>query len=455
MRITSVSIQDLFGMSSFTYEIELKTDPPITIIHGPNGSGKTVIFKMITGLFNSNYLIFLKYPFSKFRVEFDDGEHVMVSREYSEKDKEYSFPVINYSKAPKPFIIRIDERFLRRLPPSLRQRLSKESGYFEQLSLFALEENDELYRNTQVARFMEQYADEYFYRQGVEEPSWIKTLSNKLNVRLIDTNRLITRSSGLKERSTRDDAPSVAAIEANSTDLSRRIQSAILKADTQAKTLDRTFPRRVVESVVNQKKGTWRYETIRGKLVELEEKRNRLVEVGLLESGEQESSFQIPEENNNYNDERTLRSVLQIYIRDTDEKLEVYQELAQRIEVFKDIIEEMLRYKKLLINKDGFEVVSDIGRKIPLKELSSGEQHMIVLIYNLLFRTKLKEDELILIDEPEISLHITWQKRFIKNLEKISKLSRFDVIIATHSPAIINGRLDLEVSIQREHNKGK
>ncbi|HEX2619985.1 MAG TPA: AAA family ATPase, partial [Phototrophicaceae bacterium] len=71
MRITKISIQDLFGMPSFTYKIELKTDPPITIIHGPNGSGKTVIFKMIAGLFNSNYFIFWKYPFSEFRVDFD------------------------------------------------------------------------------------------------------------------------------------------------------------------------------------------------------------------------------------------------------------------------------------------------------------------------------------------------------------------------------------------------
>lgn len=454
MRITTISVQDLFGMPSFSYSIVLKTDPPITIIHGPNGSGKTVIFKMIAGLFNSKYFIFWKYPFSEFRVDFDDGEHVVVSREYSEKTQDYSFPVFHYSKNSKSFNLQIDQRFLRQISPSVRRRL-KEGEYFDQLPLFALEEMDAPYRDIQIARFLEQYADEYLYTQRAEEPSWIRALSNKLNVRLIDTNRLITRSSEPKERPTRDDAPNVAAIEANSRDLSRRIQSVILRADTQAKTLDRTFPRRVVESVVAQKKGTWRYGTIRDKLTELEEKRNRLVEVGLLEPDERETGFQIPEENDNYNNERTLRSVLQIYIRDTDEKLEVYQELAQRIEVFKDIIQEMLRHKKLLISKDGFEVVSDIGRTIPLKELSSGEQHMIVLIYNLLFRAKSREDELILIDEPEISLHIAWQKRFVTNLEKISKLSKFDVIIATHSPAIINGRFDLEVSIQSERNKGE
>ncbi|WP_163008234.1 AAA family ATPase, partial [Pseudomonas viridiflava] len=44
---------------------------------------------------------------------------------------------------------------------------------------------------------------------------------------------------------------------------------------------------------------------------------------------------------------------------------------------------------------------------------------------------------LLLIDEPEISLHVGWQKSFISDLQSIQKLVGFDAMIATHSPFIV------------------
>ena len=71
MRITRIIVSELFGNRPLLYEIELNEQPPITILHGPNGSGKTVIFKMIAGLFGSggvNPLVFIHYPFREFKV---------------------------------------------------------------------------------------------------------------------------------------------------------------------------------------------------------------------------------------------------------------------------------------------------------------------------------------------------------------------------------------------------
>jgi predicted ATP-binding protein involved in virulence len=72
-----------------------------------------------------------------------------------------------------------------------------------------------------------------------------------------------------------------------------------------------------------------------------------------------------------------------------------------------------------LINKEqGFVFTSTLtGKQIPLTRLSSGEQHELVLFYELLF--KIQPNSLILIDEPEISLHISWLNKFIKDLEEV------------------------------------
>ncbi len=81
-------------------------------------------------------------------------------------------------------------------------------------------------------------------------------------------------------------------------------------------------------------------------------------------------------------------------------------------------------------------------------QLSSGEQHELVLFYELLFR--LKPDSLVLIDEPEISLHPDWQLQFLDDLKKIIELSPFDALVATHSPLIIGERWDLAVAFEAE-----
>jgi len=90
------------------------------------------------------------------------------------------------------------------------------------------------------------------------------------------------------------------------------------------------------------------------------------------------------------------------------------------------------------------------GTILPLENLSSGEQHELVLFYELLFRVT--PGSLILIDEPELSLHIVWQEQFLKDVEQITQLSDIDLVLATHSPDIISDRRDLVVELEMPEN---
>ena len=89
--------------------------------------------------------------------------------------------------------------------------------------------------------------------------------------------------------------------------------------------------------------------------------------------------------------------------------------------------------------------MSDDNAPLLLDSLSSGEQHELVLHYDLLFRVP--SNTIVLIDEPELSLHVAWQKRFLSDLVDIVKLSGFDALIATHSPFIVGAREDLMVGL--------
>jgi predicted ATP-binding protein involved in virulence len=147
-------------------------------------------------------------------------------------------------------------------------------------------------------------------------------------------------------------------------------------------------------------------------------------------------------------EEKIIKNVLLQYIIDSNEKLEIYEDLEKRISLFLDIINKRFLYKKFRIDKQaGFKFNSTVTEKeIPLAGLSSGEQHELVLFYQLLFNTN--PGSLLLIDEPEISLHISWQKKFLDDLKRVILTNPMDIFIATHSPDIISNYWNLAIQLQ-------
>ena len=73
------------------------------------------------------------------------------------------------------------------------------------------------------------------------------------------------------------------------------------------------------------------------------------------------------------------------------------------------------------------------GDKFDINELSSGEKQLF--LRTLAIRMLNPENSIILIDEPELSLHPKWQQRIVDVYRKIGKNNQ--IIIATHSPHIL------------------
>lgn len=86
--------------------------------------------------------------------------------------------------------------------------------------------------------------------------------------------------------------------------------------------------------------------------------------------------------------------------------------------------DKIMVYKKMKNNPDGAE--------IELRSMSSGEIQILTSLLSL--ASVVKESSIVLIDEPEISLHPNWQMQYIDLLNKIfKKQSSCHFIIATHS----------------------
>jgi ATPase subunit of ABC transporter with duplicated ATPase domains len=81
MRVESISVKGLFGV--FDHEIPLQNRDRVTIIHGPNGFGKTVMLRMIAAVLEGQTEIFEQTPFDEFSLTLDDGTARIVRRHVS------------------------------------------------------------------------------------------------------------------------------------------------------------------------------------------------------------------------------------------------------------------------------------------------------------------------------------------------------------------------------------
>lgn len=87
--------------------------------------------------------------------------------------------------------------------------------------------------------------------------------------------------------------------------------------------------------------------------------------------------------------------------------------------------------KKIEIDGNKFIIYSD-GDVLPLVSLSSGEKQLLLILL-MVFLTD-EKDSVILIDEPENSLDISWQYKLINLLADLNPNAQF--FITTHSPSI-------------------
>jgi predicted ATP-binding protein involved in virulence len=85
--------------------------------------------------------------------------------------------------------------------------------------------------------------------------------------------------------------------------------------------------------------------------------------------------------------------------------------------------------------------------------LSSGERQVVVILTHLAFNPQARRANVLIIDEPELSLHVRWQELFVDAVLQASP--GIQLILATHSPSIIGGRLDHCVDVEEARLHGR
>ena len=442
IRITAIKVTGLFGI--YEHLVPLKSDR-VTVIHGPNGVGKTVLLKLTNAFLNGRYHEIVRVPFNTLEISFSDRSiaRIELFRATPKKKIELTY---EYSSGEKE-LATLEGDVLD--TNQLAVQISERSPYISQVGAdeFVDRRTDETIDAEQVIARAAEYTPKEAKKLVAREPKGFKELRAKISVHFIEAQRLIRVNAASEEWRYRhpERTSMTATVQEYSRDLKKKLESTLATYAKQSQKLDQTFPQRLLQGSA----GPFPINQLKVELADIEATRNRLKKIGLLESSDPtQGAYPLQIEQIDSLAEGQL-SVMSVYARDTKEKLSVLDSLSERIELLLGVLNRKFTNKQVTISREsGLAIFGIDSKPIPVTALSSGEQHELVLLYDLLF--KVKPNTLVLIDEPELSLHISWQKGFLEDLLEIIKLSKFDALIATHSPYIVGDRSDLLVVLSPE-----
>lgn len=438
VRLHEFEVKGLFG--EYDYTIPLRLEEHVTAIIAPNGTGKTLCLRMIAGLFSHKWSVFYDTDFLRAKYTFSDKTVVNIDKKKITPDRD---DVDNDASVH----IRIIPAKGEKADWSPRISDPKRVIHFDRYLPFLTRVAGDKWRHDHSGEILgfvdivEAYGDSLpagmRARLYGKAPEALLALTREIDCRLIETQRLLVLKD--EQREIYYGAPrrarSTLAITQKAQTLKDIISKEINAYAALSQSLDRSFPKRVIANT-----SLLSAEGLSDQLDELDTKRRELMEAGILDT-ENDDPVQLPEGPL----ENAIARVLQVYADDTKQKLFSLSPLLAKIKLFKELIDQRFTTKDVSISKaNGIDVFFK-GSNVPLDKLSSGEQHQLVLFFELLF--EIRKNSLILIDEPELSLHVAWQKKFIGDLINIIKLNKFDVVLATHSPQLIGRWNDLVVEL--------
>jgi energy-coupling factor transporter ATP-binding protein EcfA2 len=130
-------------------------------------------------------------------------------------------------------------------------------------------------------------------------------------------------------------------------------------------------------------------------------------------------------------------NILKPYLDSVVARLDALQETQDALTIFVNTANEFLRDKDVYFNvRDGLSILVKNGQGLVPEKLSSGEKQLLLLLCNTL--TARDSATVFIIDEPEISLNIKWQRNLVRALLDCTKGSQVQFLLATHSIELLS-----------------
>ena len=154
-----------------------------------------------------------------------------------------------------------------------------------------------------------------------------------------------------------------------------------------------------------------------------------------------------------YNEIEKIKKITLLASESETMKKNARKSIDQFIEIVNTFLLDGEDGKNIKVTNDGtiyFET-SYTDQKVDITYLSSGEKQLVNLFANFIFKVSDMKNGIFVADEPELSLHLRWQTKFIKQLHEINP--NIQLIFATHSPELVGPFRNKIIKIQKYYRK--
>ena len=423
--IKNIEIEDLFGYYSYSIGKNnlMGGEDPLLIIYGDNGCGKTTIlellFYLISTVDNVGYKSHIaNIKFQKFSVKLDDDILVEAYRNTEELIGSYYLRIkdANGEEIHKVFLqVEEESNNIHMDDPKVNKKYQLFLNYIKQLniSIHYLSDKRKLlagideiayYSRSRVQQHMSRNEYERMRMEGVsgEEKDDLE-----LSVKHLESwiRQHVLQASKVGDKNT------------NSiyTDLIKRVSSSTSKKITKEQV------EVLVEKLVRIRKENMAY-VKNGFVSHIDTKE---IEKMLLASNQSNLSL--------------IYNVLEPYVEGLRGRLDSLKDIQEVINLFISSINGYFSNKTIKYSMNrGFRITHDeLQEPIELQMLSSGEKQLLLLFCHVI--TSSDEASIFIIDEPEISLNVKWQRKLIKTLLAFAYKKNVQFILASHSIEVLTG----------------
>ena len=268
LRLRRIEVDGLFGI--YDHRIDLNLRDRVTLLHGPNGVGKTSVLRMVDALLRNDFTCFKRIPFARFLLGFEDGSTLelralrnvegsggegagalRLTRSDGASD---TGPVDLRPSEAASIAARIDY-----LQPHSHRRDAwidvRDGGVlseFDVLSRFGDNRRDEWPGRFGPLFHLSAVPESRRGSSGGESP-WLDAFLESTNAFLIEAQRLVRTESSVRPKTGfgRGSFAFVSSVLECSLDFQRRLRDTMAAYGRYAQTLDQSFPRRLI-SATNQ-----------------------------------------------------------------------------------------------------------------------------------------------------------------------------------------------------------
>ncbi len=410
IRLARVKVDGLFG--ALDHDIPLFPEDSLSIITAPNGYGKTTVLRILRAIFMGNVDELRDLPFESVRLDF--------LREGTPGGATDVLTIAKEQVARYP--LRVDMHF----------RYTGAGGIDRTYTIPGGE-----YAREEVSAAL----------SAIIPPVPVKYIS----AQRLWYEKVPAGGEGgdlLGSAEPGEGSSYALTVVAYAEDIKKRIQALLSDYASIAQELDATYPARYL-AALGPDAHVLPPEDIGLSLACLQEERRMFETLGFLpytrlEGEEVIQADLIP-------DDAAVRQAIALYIADSREKYQIFGALKKKIDLLQQIINDLFLHINLTVDiESGFLLRFGGTTPVPATSLSSGEQHQLVMYYDLIFQTD--PGTLVLIDEPEISLHVVWQRQFLECIREIISIADADFILATHSPQLIHTSWDHTIDLSGTRN---